>query len=57
MSEAVAYRIGLLLASSRSADVVDGHVAILGRSLGAVVLTSDPEDLRRVDPKLDIVVV
>ena len=57
MSDAVAFRIGLLLASTRSADVIDGHVALLGRSLGAVVLTSDPDDLRRLDAKLDIVVV
>lgn len=55
MSEAIAYRVGMLLASTRTTDVVDGHVAILGASLGAVVLTSDPDDLHKLDPKLEIV--
>ena len=57
LSEAVAYRVGLLLARSRTSDVVDAHVAILARSLSAVVLTSDPDDLRRLDGKLDIVAI
>ncbi len=55
LSEALAYRIGALLAASRSSDVVDAHVAILARSLGAVLLTSDPDDLRRLDASLDVV--
>lgn len=55
--EAVAYRVGLLLASSHTSDVVDAHVAILGRSLRAVVLTSDPGDLRQLDETLNIAVV
>lgn len=57
MSESVAFHIGLLLAAVGSNDVVDAHVAILGRSLGAVVLTSDAEDLRRLDAKLELVEV
>lgn len=55
LTEAMAYRIGLLLASSGTSDVVDAHVALLGRSLAARVLTSDPDDLARLDPKLDVV--
>ncbi len=55
--EAVAYRVGLLLASSHTSDVVDGHVAILGRSLRATVVTSDADDLRRLDDSLDILAV
>jgi len=57
LSETVAYRIGLLLASSRTADVVDAHVALLGRALDASVLTSDPDDLRRIDARLAVVPV
>lgn len=57
LTDAVAYRIGLLLASSGTADVVDAHVAILARSLSAAVLTSDPGDLRLLDPTLSIVIV
>jgi predicted kinase len=57
LTETAAYRVGLLLATSRSSDVVDGHVALLGRSLGATVVTSDPDDLRRLDADLRIVTV
>jgi len=53
-SEEVAYRVGLLLASSGTADVVDAHVALLARSLAAPVLTSDPGDLERLDPSLTL---
>jgi hypothetical protein len=38
-------RIGELLARTRSADVVDAHVALLAAA-GDIVLTSDPDDLR-----------
>lgn len=54
LTQETAYRVGLLLASSGAQDVVDAHVAILGRSTGAVVLTSDPDDLRRLDAELRI---
>ena len=37
-------RIGKLLAAARSADVVDGHVALLADP-GDIILTSDPADL------------
>lgn len=54
-TESLAYRIGLLLGSSGTADVVDAHVALLGRSLRAPIVTSDPDDLRRLDPSLHLV--
>ncbi len=57
LGESIAYRIGLLLAASKTADVVDAHVAILARSLSAVVLTSDPEDIVRLDATLEVVTV
>lgn len=57
LDSSTAYAIGLLLASSRTSDVVDAHVALLGRSLGARVLTSDPNDLKRLDATLDVVTV
>jgi hypothetical protein len=40
-------RLGLLLGATDSCDVVDAHVASLVRA-GDRVLTSDPEDLRRL---------
>jgi len=54
MTEELALRIGLLLATTGTRDVVDAHVVLLGRSLGAVVLTSDPDDLKRFDSSLDL---
>jgi predicted nucleic acid-binding protein len=57
MDEPLAYRLGLLLAATGTADVVDAHVAVLGGSLNAVVISSDPEDLRRLDKSLDVVEV
>lgn len=57
LDRVVALRIGALLARSGTSDVVDAHVALLGRALGAKVLTSDPDDLRRLDGSLDLLTV
>jgi hypothetical protein len=46
--------VGRLLAASRTADVVDAHVVICARRRGQRVATSDPGDLRRLDPTLDL---
>jgi hypothetical protein len=46
---------GQLCGVADSTDVVDASVAIAGRDRGARVITSDPEDLRRLDNHLDIV--
>jgi hypothetical protein len=48
--------VGVLCGQSKSRDVVDVSVALLARRWGARVVTSDPEDLRRIDPKLDLAV-
>lgn len=47
-----ARRIGLLLASTRTTDVIDAHVAICGYRLDQAVLTSDPDDIRRLAPNI-----
>lgn len=57
LTEPIAYRIGVLLGATRTSDVTDAHVALLGRSLGAVVVTSDPDDLQIIDPELPLIVV
>jgi hypothetical protein len=49
--------VGLLLAESKTADVVDAHVVICARRAGQVVVTSDPGDIRRLDPQLRLVAV
>ena len=40
-----AHSVGTLLAKSGTADVVDAHVAVTAARAGAVVITSDPDDL------------
>lgn len=57
LTEDLAFQLGVLLARTGSADVVDAHVALLARRLRAVVVTSDPDDIAALDPGLDLVVV
>ncbi len=49
--------VGRLLAASGTADVVDAHVVICARRNQQRVVTTDPEDLRRLDPTLQLVTV
>jgi predicted nucleic acid-binding protein len=44
-----ATQVGILLASSRTADICDAHVVICARRNGQPIVTSDPTDLRRLD--------
>ena len=41
-----AHAVGTLLGKSSTADVVDAHLALTAARTGAVVITSDPIDLR-----------
>lgn len=43
---------GVLLGRSGTSDIVDASVVLSARAHKAVVLTSDPDDLRRIDPGL-----
>ena len=52
-----AMNVGRLLAARGSADVVDAHVVICARRSQQRVVTTDPEDLRRLDPTLQLVAV
>lgn len=47
--------VGRLLAASGTTDIVDAHVALCARRAGLAVATSDPDDLRRLDPSLTLV--
>ena len=49
--------VGLLLAATRTRDVVDAHVVVCARRAGQAVATTDPDDLRRLDPRLALVVL
>jgi transcription antitermination factor NusA-like protein len=52
-----ATHVGKLLAASGTADVVDAHVVLVARRAGQAIVTSDPEDLRRLDPGAELVVL
>jgi len=51
-----AQAVGVLCGRSGGADVVDASVALLARSERAVTVTSDPDDLLRIDETLELVV-
>jgi predicted nucleic acid-binding protein len=44
-----AISVGVLLAATRTADIADAHVAICARRAGGPLVTSDPDDLARLD--------
>lgn len=52
-----ATNVGRLLAAGGTADVVDAHVVVCARRACQRVVTSDPGDLRRLDPTLDVVAI
>jgi hypothetical protein len=52
-----AINVGRLLAASGTADIADAHVVVCAARAGQVVVTSDPEDLRRLDPRVALVVL
>ena len=47
--------VGLLLARSKTFEVVDAHVVLCARRVSQAILTSDPEDLRRIAPDLKLI--
>jgi predicted nucleic acid-binding protein len=49
--------VGLLLAETATADIVDAHVVVCARRTRSVVITSDPGDIKRIDPGLLLVAV
>ncbi|MDR7252290.1 putative nucleic acid-binding protein [Nocardioides sp. BE266] len=52
-----AREVGRLCGTAGRHDVVDAHVVWHARSRGHAVVTSDPEDLRALDPSVPIVPV
>jgi predicted nucleic acid-binding protein len=47
--------IGRLLAASGTSDIADAHVVICARRSDQPVVTSDPGDLRKLDPSLRLI--
>ena len=52
-----AQAIGILLAQTGTTDIVDAHVVVCARTRGHTVITSDPFDLKRLDPSLKMIAV
>lgn len=55
LDAATARVAGVLLGVRRSSDVVDASVVVCARRHDTPVVTSDPDDLRHLDPTLRIV--
>jgi hypothetical protein len=50
-----ATNVGRLLATSGTSDITDAHVVICARRSDQPVVTSEPDDLRRLDPALRLI--
>lgn len=55
LQHADAKRVGELLRESGSNDIVDAHVAVLAGRLSAPVITSDPDDISRLNAAIEII--
>jgi hypothetical protein len=47
--------VGVLLAASRTSDIVDAHVVVCARRAGQPIVTGDPGDILRLDPAAVVV--
>jgi hypothetical protein len=57
LDDLAARAVGTLCAVSGHHDIVDVHVVLHARQHGHRVVTSDPDDLRKVDPGLPLIVI
>lgn len=57
LDEQLARSCGELCAATNSPDVIDASVVILARERRDPIVTSDPKDLRRLDPTAQIILV
>lgn len=55
LDDAAARAAGQLCGATQTSDVIDASVVLCARARHQPVLTSDPDDLRRLDPRLRIV--
>lgn len=55
LDAASARAAGQLCAATGTSDVIDASVILVARSVGGVAVTSDPDDLRRLDPGISLV--
>ncbi len=57
LDEELARSCGELCGAAKASDVIDASVVILARKRRDLVVTSDPDDLRRLDPAAQIIAV
>lgn len=57
LDDITARAVGLLSGRSGHPDVIDVHVVLHARLHNFGVVSSDPNDLHRVDPRLEVIVV
>jgi predicted nucleic acid-binding protein len=50
-----AQAVGALLARTSTSDITDAHVVVCAQTAGYAIITSDPLDLRRLDPALRLI--
>jgi predicted nucleic acid-binding protein len=55
LDELAARAVGLICGRTGHRDVVDVHIALHARENGHAVVTSDPGDMRAIDPGLTII--
>jgi len=55
LDEQLARACGELCGAANSSDIIDASVVILARGRRDPIVTSDPEDLRRLDPSAQII--
>jgi hypothetical protein len=57
LDDPTARAVGQLCGVTGATDVVDASVVYCAQRRGHALLTSDPEDLRRIDPRLELIPV
>ena len=50
-----AQAVGALLSRTSTSDITDAHVVICAQTAGYAIVTSDPLDLKRLDPALRLI--
>ncbi|MBV9226358.1 MAG: hypothetical protein JOY85_20180 [Acidobacteriaceae bacterium] len=49
--------VGLLPARTATSDIADAHVVVCAQRAAQPVITSNPDDIRRIAPKLQLIVI
>lgn len=57
LDDPTARAVGQLCGVTSTADVVDASVVCCARQRGHAILTSDPDDIRRIDPRIEVLAV